>query len=152
LAIYYLESSALVKLYVREVGTESLLRLAAGQANKFAVLSLAAVEVRSALRRRERAGEIDSLAANRLLSSFQRHLEGKFLKQAVTDSVLDVACLLVDRHGLRAYDAVQLSGYLALKTTSGAEVPVFVCADQAVLIAARSERLSVLDPCSPNAP
>jgi predicted nucleic acid-binding protein len=150
LATYYLESSALVKLYVRELGTDRMLKLAAsGQANKFAVLSLASVEVRSAVRRRERAGEIDGVAANRLLASFQRHLEGKFIKQALTDSVLDVASILVDQHGLRAYDAVQLSGYLALRTTSGSEVPIFVCADRALLIAAHSERLAVLDPCSP---
>ena len=150
MAIYYLESSALVKLYVRELGTERLLKLtASGQANKFAVLSLSSVEVRSAVRRRERAGEIENAAADRLLASFQRHLEGKFLKQAVTDSVLDVAYLLVDRHGLRAYDAVQLSGYMALKTISGPDVPVFVCADRALLIAAQAERLAVLDPCTP---
>jgi len=140
----------LVKLYVRELGTERLLKLtASGQANKFAVLSLSSVEVRSAVRRRERAGEIESAAASRLLANFQRHLEGKFLKQAVTDSVLDVASLLVDRHGLRAYDAVQLSGYLALRTISGTDVPIFVCADQALLIAAQAEKLAVLDPCAP---
>ncbi len=150
MTIYYLESSALVKLYVRELGTERLLKLAAsGAANKFAVLSLASVEVRSAVRRRERAGEIDSVAADRLLARFQRHLEGKFLKQALTDSVLDVASVLLDRHGLRAYDAVQLSGYLALRTISGVEVPVFVCADRALLVAAQGEKLAVLDPCSP---
>jgi len=139
-----------VKLYVREVGTDRLLKLAASrQANKFAVLSLASVELRSAVRGRERIGEIDSAAASGLLASFQRHLEAKFLKQGLTDSVLDVASLLVDRHGLRAYDAVQLSGYLALKTISGTEVPIFVCADRALLDAANRERLLVLDPCAP---
>jgi predicted nucleic acid-binding protein len=149
LALYYLDTSALVKLYVREPGTEQVLRLASGTAqNQLAVLSLAQVEIRSALRRRERAGEIAATVVIQLLERFQRHLEAVFLKQVMTDATLDVACALVDKHGLFALDAVQLAGYLALRTSSGSNTPIFVSADQQLLEAAESELVPVLNPCS----
>jgi len=149
LALYYLETSALVKLYVREPGTERLLSLADRSGdNQLAILALAQVEFRSAVRRRERNGEIPALVATQLLEVFKRHVEGRFITQAVTLIVLDLASMLVDRYALRAFDAVQLAGYVALKTSAGADVPVFVCADQELLTAARQEGIPILDPCS----
>jgi uncharacterized protein len=149
LALYYLETSALVKLYVEEPGTRSLLKLAAGSTgNQLAILSLAQVELRSAIRRRERAGEISYSAAQQVLVGFQRHLEARFLKQVVTDAVLDSAGALIDRYALRAYDAVQLAGCLALKAVAGSAPAVFVCADRTLLIAAQNEQIQVLDPAA----
>lgn len=149
MTLYYLDTSALVKLYVREPGTEQVLRLAsrAGD-NHLAVLAIAQVEIRSALRRRERAGEIAGTVVIQLLERFQRHLEAVFLRQAITDATYDVACALVDRHGLFALDAVQLAGYLALQTSSGSNNPIFVSADRHLLKAAEAELVPVFDPCS----
>jgi len=150
LALYFLETSALVKLYIQETGTEKLLNLASPAAgNRLAILSLAQVEFRSAIRRRERNGEIPGFAAEELLESFRRHAEGRFLTQPLGDFLLDTAAVLIDRQGLRAYDALQLAGYLALCTTATPEQPIFVCADKDLLAAAQSENLPVLDPCLP---
>lgn len=149
MTLYYLDTSALVKLYVRETGTEQMLRLASRAAdNQFAVLALAQVEVRSALRRRARAGEIESTVSDQLAESFQRDLEGVFLRQSLTEAMLDVACAMVDRHSLYALDAIQLAGYMALRTSYGANVPVFVSADRGLLKAAEAESIPILDPCS----
>jgi len=149
LAFYYLETSALVKLYVRESGTERVLALAnRATENRLAVLALTQVEFRSAVRRRERNGEIPPLVATQLLETFKRHLETRFVSQMINDFVLDVASALVDRHALRAYDAVQLAGYVALRSSAGADEPVFVCSDHALLAGARQEGIPVLDPTS----
>ncbi len=149
MAIYYLETSALVKLYVREPGTERVLALAArASENRLAVLALTQVEVRSAIRRREKNGEIPAIVASQLLEALTRHLEGRFVTQAITDFVLDIASALVDRYALRAFDAVQLAGYVALKSSAGSEIPVFVCSDQALLSAALQEGVATLDPCA----
>jgi hypothetical protein len=83
-----------------------------------------------------------------LLNAFERHVEGRFLIQAVTGYVLDTACMLVDRYALRAFDAVQLAGYMVLKTAAGADAPVFVSSNQELLVAAKGEGAPVLDPCS----
>lgn len=149
MALYYLETSALVKLYVLEPGTDRLLQIAGNLSdNRLAVLALSPVEARSAIRRRERAGDIDHRTAALIIDRLQRHLESIFVRQALNDAVLDGAVEMIDRYALRAYDAVQLAGCLALKASGGTELPTFVCADQQLLEAARSELLSVLDPCA----
>jgi predicted nucleic acid-binding protein len=150
LALYYLETSALVKLYVYELGTERLLAVTASDAgHRFAILSLAQVEFRAAIRRRQRGGEIPDYVADELIESFRRHSEGKFLIQSFSDSLLDVALALVDSYALKGYDAVQLAGYLMLRSIAGTEEPTFVCADRVLLSAARKEGCPVLDPSSP---
>jgi predicted nucleic acid-binding protein len=150
LALYYLETSALVKLYVCEPGTERLLALSDGDAgHRFAILSIAQIEFRSAIRRRQRSGEIPASAADELIETFRRHSEGKFLIQPFSDSLLDVALALIDAYALRAFDAMQLAGYLFLRSISGSEEPVFVCADKALLTTARNEGCPVLDPSAP---
>jgi predicted nucleic acid-binding protein len=150
LALYYLETSALVKLYVYESGTERLLALTANDAgHRFAILSLAQVEFRAAIRGRQRRGEIPDNAADQLIESFRRHAEGKFLIQSFSDSLLDVASALIDSYPLRGYDAAQLAGYLVLRSISGTEEPTFVCADKILLATARNEGCPVLDPSAP---
>jgi predicted nucleic acid-binding protein len=147
LALYYLETSALVKLYVREPGTERLLKLVSRTNNhRFAVLTLSRVEFHSAIRRREREGDIDPLMARRLLDRFGEHMETKFVKQVINDSVLDLAASLVDHHPLRAYDAVQLAGCLTLRAGSGRDDPTFVSSDQRLIEVATAEGLPSLDP------
>lgn len=150
MALYYLETSALVKLYVYEVGTDRLLALTAGNAgHRFAILSLAQVEFRSAIRGRQRRGEIPDDAADELVASFRRHVEGRFLIQTFSDSLLDVASALIDSYSLRGYDAVQLAGYMVLRSISGSEEPTFVCADKVLVATARNEGCPVLDPSLP---
>ncbi len=149
MALYYLETSALVKLYVYELGTEHLLDLTSSEAgHRFAILSLAQVEFRSAIRRQHRGGEISGSEADGLIESFRQHAEGKFIVQPFTDSLLDVALALIDGYPLRGYDAMQLAGYMVLRSISGAEEPIFVCADKTLLSAARNEGCPILDPCS----
>jgi len=149
-ALYYLETSALVKLYVFEPGTERLVDLTASSSgNKFAILALAQVEFRSAIRRQQRSGEISGSDADVLIESLRQHSEGRFVVQPFTDSLLDVALALIDSYPLRGFDAIQLAGYLVLRSISGAEEPIFVCADKALLSAARSEGYPVLDPNLP---
>ncbi len=149
MALYYLETSALVKLYVYEDGTERLLGLTDNDAgHRFAILSLTQVEFRAAIRRRQRAGDFARPEADDLIESFRQHSEGKFLIQPFSDSLLDVALELIDGYALRGYDSMQLAGYLMLRSISGAEEPTLICADRGLLAAARNEGCRVLDPCS----
>ena len=147
MAFYYLETSAVAKLYIREVGSDRVLALAARSAeNRLAILSLTQVELRSAIRRREKAEDIAPHIATHLLETFGRHLETRFVTQPFNTAVLDFALALIDRHALRAFDAIQLGGYLAMKAAAGADAPIFVSADQALLAAARADGLQVFDP------
>jgi predicted nucleic acid-binding protein len=148
LAFYYLDTSALVKLYVQEPGTDRLLPLFSDQPeNRFAVLAIAAVEIRSAIRRRQREGDIGAEDASEILQILGSHLETRFLRQLISDTVIDAALEMVDRYALRAYDAVQLAGCLVL-CDSTAEAFTFVCSDHRLLEAARSEQLRTFDPAA----
>ena len=144
---YYLETSALVKLYVQEPGTERLLKIASSKANQFALLALSQVEFSSALHRRQRSGDIGKQDVIQLLKSFDLHLRTRFLRQSVNDSVLDAALELTGRYPLRAYDAIQLAGCFVFQKTVS-ETPIFICSDKELLNAADDEGLACLDPTS----
>ena len=65
-----------MKLYVRESGTQRMLdRIAGPEAHRFAILSLALAEFYSAIRRRERAGDMDTVSVTQLLERFESHLQ-----------------------------------------------------------------------------
>ncbi len=146
MALYFLDTSALVKLYVQEPGTDRLLPLVGDQSeNRFAVLAVSVVEIRSAIRRRQRAGDIDAAAAAAVLESVQKHIESRFLRQVINDTVIDTALEMIDRYALRAYDSLQLAGCLVLCGIAN-EAFTFICSDHRLLEAARSEQLRVLDP------
>lgn len=146
MSVYYLDTSALVKLYVREPGTEQMLRLAdpAG-GHALALLGLTRVEFRSAVRQRERAGDVAHDIADNLIDSMDGHLANFFLVQPLTDLVIEEAAALLDRHALKAYDAVQLAGCIMLRARLGRHA-TFVCSDRQLVRAAEDEGMIVLDP------
>jgi hypothetical protein len=115
--------------------------------NRLAILSLARIEFRAAVRRRAKLGDLDHALANELISSFSDHLTSVFQVQPLNDVVLDEAAGVIDRHVLRSYDAMQLGGCLALRTTVGdAFETQFVCADSDLLAGARAEGLATINP------
>ena len=146
MALHYLDTSALAKLYIDEPGTDLMLGLVDPTAgHQLAILALAEVELRSAVRRRERSGDLAGAEANFLLESFALDLRDVFQRRPVNDAALEMAAALIDRHPLRAYDALQLAGCLMLRMAS-TTAPVFVCSDLRLLQAAQAEGLVVLNP------
>ena len=79
MAAYYLDTSAFVKLFVEEEGTDQMLKLLSAPDNSFVLLSLARVEFRSALRRRQRAGDISEDALREVDSQLPRILATRFI-------------------------------------------------------------------------
>jgi predicted nucleic acid-binding protein len=146
MAVYYLDTSALVKLYVQELGTDVVLSLASDLENdRLAILDLARVELRAAVRRRERANDVVSTQAFQILSQFDQHLSELYLTQPCNSSVVEEAVRLLDHHALRAYDAVQLAGAIVLQAGGLTEM-TFVCADKDLVQVAKAEGLAVIDP------
>lgn len=148
MALLYLDTSALVKLYVQEQGTEKMLELAHPDAgNRLVILSLSRIEFRAAVRRRAKLGDIDATLADELIEEFNGHLARVFQMQPVNEPVMVAANNAIDDYYLRAYDAMQLGGYVALRTSIGEELEsVFVCADGNLLKAARDQGFPVLNP------
>lgn len=112
----FADSSALVKLYADEDGSEEVRALAA-----VVVAQLCRVEVPAALWRKQRLGELDAADAQVLTADFEADYHGdadagpRFAVLAATIDVLDDAARLCAAHGLRAYDSVQLASALGAR-------------------------------------
>ena len=134
----YLGSSAAVKLYVREVGTEAVRAAADGRA--LISVRLSYVEVLAALAAAARLGRIAEFAAP--AAAFRGHWRSYVIVEfdrLLAESAADLAV----RHGLRGYDAVQLAAALA---AAGPEPPSLTLAsfDHALARAAAAEGLRPL--------
>lgn len=150
MGLRYLETSALVKLYIVEGGTPAMVRMASPLADHvLAVLALSRVECVAAIRRRLREGDLEQSAAESVERQLDRHMAFRFLIQPVTDRVLDEAVALLRRQPLRGFDALQLAGFLVLVSMSRSDPsdpPLFVSADERLLAAARAEAVAVQNP------
>ena len=149
MALLYLDTSALVKLYITERGSERMVELASEDAgHDLATCAITQVEFHSAVdrRRRRRGGDMGEDAAERAVESFNERFRIDVFRHAVDDRTLDLACVLVHRHALRAYDAVQLAACLFLLRLGARDDLTFISADRRLLTAAQAEGLAVLNP------
>lgn len=141
--IYYLDSSALVKRYAAESGSDRVASLIEGD-YKIAVSWLAIPETLSAVARRAKGGSIcvEDLAAIR--SQLNQDMR-RFMIVDVCGAPIDGIEMLIARHTLRGADSIHLSTALWLWKASKSPV-VFVASDNELLTAARAERLKILNP------
>ena len=149
MASVYLDTSALLKLYIEEDGADRVTRVMEdAEDGQVVILDLTKVEARSAVRRREREGDIAAGDADRVLRQIEDDASSNFLVQPSTSAVIEEAARLIDRHPLRAYDALQLAGCLVVR--EGMPEPVtFICADARLCKVATNEGLATLNPLAP---
>lgn len=145
---YYLDTSALIKRYVAEVGSRWLINLV--NAAPFLFTSrLTMVEVRSVLARRKREVSITTQDHNDALGAFVEDCLAQYRFIEVDLPIVDLASDLLERHPLRAYDAVQLASALRINHVLEAAdlmLPTFLSADDRLLTAAQAEGLSTDNP------
>jgi uncharacterized protein len=125
----YLDTSALLKLLIREAGTSALRSELAGRLGPRVASALVRTELRRAVRR------IDVRATG----SIDRLLDGLALVP-LDDAVLDAAGRL-EPPGLRSLDAVHLASALRV-----APVDALVTYDRRMAAAAAEQGLAVLSP------
>ena len=112
--ILYLDTSALIKLYAEEPGTEEV-RDAVEEARLAAVSEIGYVEARSALARIEREGSFSKEEHDETVEHLEHDFREFYLLRRVTGGTIVRAGELVYRHALRAYDAVHLATALELR-------------------------------------
>lgn len=145
---YFLDSTAFIKLFVQEPGTEAIIKLMeATEDNRKLISASAPLEVYAALKRRERTGGLaaeDSEAARNIL----RVEAARMVQQPLNPAVLEAARRTLDRHELSATEALQLgAAQVAREMFQGMSI-VFVASDGRLLEAARAEKFEVLNPAS----
>ncbi len=148
MSCYFLDSTAFLKLFVQEEGTDRIIQLMeATEDNRKLISAGTPLEVYSVLKRRERAGGIsheDGDAARTIL----RVEAARMVQQPLNPAVLEAARQLLDRHELRSAEALQLgAAFVAREMFHGMEV-TFVSADRRMLDFARAEHFKTLDPAT----
>ena len=139
----YLDSSALIKRYVAEAGSEAMDRLLADR--PYAATSrLAYPEILSALNRKQKAREISTRVLGGLVKAFESDWRKLFVLE-FDDALLPIIMQAIRQHAIRGADAVHLASAMWLRSVLKEDV-VFACADAKLLDAARSERLVAFDP------
>jgi predicted nucleic acid-binding protein len=133
----YLDSSAIVKVYVEETSSDRVRELVF-EADALLTARITYAEVRAAFARCRRERQI-SLSDLRTLIRMLDGDWGSYSIVEVSDAVVRHAAALSERHALRAYDAVQLAA--ALTAADAIERVHFACFDERLARSARQEGL-----------
>ena len=154
--ICYIDTSALMKFYVKEPGSRRLANWFGPRVGGYMpavplyISSLGYPEAMSAITRKRNTGRI---AAHEVLGVWGRismdfgSVQPRYRLIKPDDTVLMKAALLVATHGLRAYDSVHLASALSLRRQFGFTATLtFVTCDIRLQHAAIAEKLVVADP------
>lgn len=122
--ILYLDTSALVKLYLEEKGSGQV-RAAVKKAEAVSTSMVAYAEAHAALAAAARAGRITGEERARAVAELRAEWPS-YVVVNVTQRVVDLAAELALEHGLRGFDAIHLSSAMILREESAAEVRFLV--------------------------
>lgn len=150
MAYYHVDSSAIVKRYVCETGSEWIKSLSHPDSrNQISLVTITKVEVASAFSRRCREGTVTEKERDRWLNTFLFDCSNQYRLIEVNTIMIDLAIELTKRYALRAYDVVQLSAALIINRAllaRGLASLTFVSADDRLCSAGLAEGLSVENP------
>jgi hypothetical protein len=148
---YFLDTSALVKRYVPEIGSDWILSITdPATDNDLAISQITWVEVHSAFARRLRDRSLSAQRFDLIVQKVREDFENEYRVIDVDQTLIETATELVMQHPLRAYDSVQLASALRFQSTTLVSVPntqlIFVSADNRLLDIAQSEGLATDNP------
>ncbi|PSB51531.1 nucleic acid-binding protein [filamentous cyanobacterium Phorm 6] len=150
MAFYYVDSSALVKRYIRETGSAWVLSLFDPSLNNDVLIAaITGVEIIAAIIRRARGRSISTTDSTLACVQFRSDLQSDYQVVELTESIINSAMVLAETYALRGYDAVQLAtgcAINALCTANSFSSVIFVSADNELNAAAASEGLIVENP------
>lgn len=150
MAGFFCDSSAIVKRYVNETGSnfvDGLTDLKSG--NVILLARITRVEVTSAIARRLKNASLTTAAAQNALAAFQHDLTNNYFTVEITPVLLTSAMSLATKHALRGYDAVQLAAALETNDERIANTltPLtLLSADTELNAAAQAEGLNIENP------
>ena len=139
----YLDSSALVKRYAEEAGTDFVKSILSTD-RLITTSKLTYPEILSALMRKVRAGEIQRKRFDDIVARFEKDWNHVLVLEFHND-LLQIVKFLIEKHPIKAADAIHLSSALWLKLSSKIDV-TFVASDLNLLKAAQAEKLQIINP------
>ena len=132
--ILFCDTSALIKLYIKEAFSEEI-RQQTVAAKGIAVARIAWVEAMSALARRVRENPLDADAIETVRARLRNDWAG-FATVEVTQSLVELAGEYADIFALRGYDSVQLASARQVQEAASEEL-CFACFDTRLHYSAR---------------
>jgi predicted nucleic acid-binding protein len=146
--IYFVDTSALVKRYISEAGSEYIRGLLATADNFFYQSFLTPLEITSAFYRRRRMNELSSEELTVALQAYADHSHKEYILTPYSEVLLNTAGTLLARHPQRTLDAIQLAAALGLQRTFPAEASPLtsMSADNRLIAVARHENLQTDNP------
>ncbi len=138
--ILYLDTSALVKLYIAEPGSDQV-QSKVEATPVIAASRVAYVEARAGIARKHRAGELSLREYRRMVEDLDKDWE-RYLIVEVSESVAKLGGELAERYPLRGFDALHLASAVFLRNRTHLRVS-FLCFDEKLRSAAEAEGLTV---------
>jgi predicted nucleic acid-binding protein len=135
--VRYFDTSALVKQYLQEAGSKTVLELLK-TGDKVYTASLTYAETHAAFSRRTREGRLTRETTRKLAQRFDKDWESYDIV-IMSDDVLRLARHILYGYPLRSADAIHLASALLLARTTPADRWSFICADGRLCDAAEAE-------------
>jgi predicted nucleic acid-binding protein len=138
----FFDTSALVKRYYEEDGSENVDELIEDEDSTVIITSLSIIEATSAFRRKHNRGEIEQERMNRLLSTFFEEAIQDFVIVPIEESFMKYSFSLILAEDLRTLDSLQLSAAI----TVNQENLKFISADKKLNEVAKEQELETHNP------
>ncbi len=149
---YFLDTSAVIKRYVTETGSEWMKNVCLPSANNTIIVAQATlVEAVATFCRKAREQHLSGIGEaerDQIINRFRRDAQRQYNIVRVISTTYTQAGNLCRSHKLRAYDAIQLACALKVRTTLTPlnVTPIFVSADIGLFAVAYEEGMSIENP------
>lgn len=150
--VYYLDTSALLKRYKSEQGTEVVNDLFTNKLQDDVLITsyFSALEVEAAVARALKGRILSRASYRAIIGRFAQELGESLLVQPISNTIVAESIGHARRYALRAADAIHLSTAMRL-SQAAMEPAVFVTSDKELLLTAQAEGLQEMDPQEANA-
>lgn len=135
----YLDTSALIKNYIEESGSDAITNIM-HEADNIYVSYITRIECISTFRRILRENNITAAEYKELKDELLHDV--KYFTEIENKTAFDNCEEVIDKYQLKTLDSIQLSSAIYIKD----DLDIFICCDIKLNDAARNERLPVYNP------
>ena len=146
--VYYFDTSAILKRYRNELGTDVVDRLFDSPQgdSQFYISFLTILELTSSILRLVKGGQLSQSVADDMLARFSQDIPDTFRLAPLTDAILNGAVTVVGRHQFRSGDAIHLATASSIFSLAPESEGILVSSDSELLSAATNSGMGVLNP------
>ncbi|MBI4303231.1 MAG: type II toxin-antitoxin system VapC family toxin [Chloroflexi bacterium] len=148
MTVYYLDTSAIIKRYREEKGTDVVDQLIDHPltGDRFYTSFLSVLELTSGVMRLTQSNRLKENEAREIIARFREDLRTHFRVWPIDNDITTSAVGIVEEYKLRAADAIHMATALAIFSALSGQHPLLVTSDREMLEAVKSSHHGALDP------